>query len=90
MKNSFKFFISSICLIVLLFGCSDSEEETLNENTPAIAIPLEIYKKVYGIRLDYSKKIKQVQATIADKNTTVVKINSRARSINFFMIIILI
>ena len=52
MKNSFKFFISSICLIVLLFGCSDSEEETLNENTPAIAIPLEIYKKVYGVTSD--------------------------------------
>ena len=49
MKNNFKFFISSICLIVLFFGCSDSEEEALNENINSVTIPLEIYKKVYGI-----------------------------------------
>jgi hypothetical protein len=49
MKNNFRFFISSICLIVLFFGCSDSEEEALNENSNSVTIPLEIYKKVYGI-----------------------------------------
>ena len=49
MKNNFKFFISSICFIVLFFGCSDSKEEASSENTNSVAIPLEIYKKVYGI-----------------------------------------
>ena len=49
MYNYFKFFVASVCLIVFLFGCSDSEEETLNENTNSVTIPLEIYKKVYGV-----------------------------------------
>jgi len=42
------------------------------------------------VKLDYSKRIKQVQATSADKNTTVVNTKSKAWSINSFMIIILI
>jgi len=30
------------------------------------------------VKLNYSKRIKQVQATIADKNTTVVNTKSKA------------
>ena len=55
MKNSLKKFLFSFVVIFLFINCSGSDEVVAeNEKTTNVTIPLDLYKKIYGVTSEIS------------------------------------